>query len=233
MIGKRGKNMRINEIDDELEPHQVRPGKKYPLMGYNAEPGWVETIVPLLEKNCSNVISGMREAKKFLYRGIKNQTSAVFIGKSRKDRQPMSSTSEFHANINMAFVAAGLKANRSNSIFCTSNLADSAGYGESYMIFPVNGFHFTWSPRISDLYVQEVSLWGDDQGAYEKRVKFFREANPSEELIEEFLAKAQYKNTDLGAAIMSGNEIMISGTYYAVKSQYKDYPEFRRLLRKV
>jgi hypothetical protein len=190
----------------------------------------IEQVVPMIQEHCQFALAGMREAKQFLYRGFKSTPSIAFLGKSREDRRPSSSAATFHRNINLAFAAAGFVANRSNSIFATSNIGDASVYAagkNAYMIFPIDGFQFTWSPKIDDLYVYEYRLFGDDELAHTRRSMFYNYDDASPELIQEFLKKSKYTDKDFGAAVMSGNEVMIHGQYYAVTTRFKDWPEFR------
>lgn len=194
--------------------------------------GFTEAL-HLIQANCKQALSAMTSANRFLYRGTRGAPSEVFHGASRQDRNPSSSTKEFQENIDSALSMAGFKALRSNSIFCSGDIMEAVGYGGNknlYMIFPIDGFQYTWSPKIRDLFVDEYNLWGDDPGAFDKRTTFYREPNAPDELKKEFLQRVGYKNTDLDAAIVSGREIMISGEYYAVYAKYKDWPEVRALI---
>ncbi len=43
---------------------------------------------------------------------------------------------------------------RTEGVFAFQKLGSSSNYGESYMIFPVDGFEYIWSPNISDFYIE-------------------------------------------------------------------------------
>lgn len=214
--------------------YEIEAGQKEPIEPDSHVEKQLSTVVSLIEKNCKLALHSMMQASSFIYRGIKkteNIPPVVFMGQPRIDRKPKSSTEAFHDNVNLAFRMAKFKANRSNSIFVTSVIGDAAMYSISnlYMIFPIDGFAFTWSPKINDLYVNEYRLFGNSEEAHYKRMDFFYN-KPSPELIQEFLEKSHYTNKDFGAAIKSGNEIMINGKYYAVHTKYKDWPEIRGLI---
>ena len=193
----------------------------------------MQEVLYLITANCTQSLHAMTKANNFLYRGSKSAPAEIFHGASRQDRTPLTSTKEFHNNINSALTLAGFKANRSNSIFCTGSMMDAVSYGGSkniYLIFPIDGFNFTWSPKITDLYVDEYSLWGQDYDSFDKRTIFYREPNAPVTLQKEFLERTQYRDTDLDTAIRSGKEIMISGEYYAINFKYKDYLEVGQLI---
>lgn len=196
----------------------------------------LDSIVPMITKNCKRALHCMRATHGFLFRGIKaGQAKAlprVFLGASRDNRNPTSSSATFQRNIDLTLSNAGFNALRLNSIFVTSNIHEASLYSSQnlYMIFPIDGFKFTWSPVISDLYINEWKMWGDDDIAFNTRQEFYNHENASPELQKRFLEITRYTDTDFTSAMKSGNEIMISGRYYAVTSKYKDYPEFRALI---
>jgi hypothetical protein len=195
----------------------------------------IEKIVPLIQQHCRQALYGMQQANRFLYRGVKKMPAVAFLGQSRENRSPSASSATFHRNINLAFATAGFVANRSNSIFATSDKGEAAGYAlgssnKPYMIFPIDGFKFTWSPSIQDLFVNEYGLFGNGPEEYLKRMKFYYEDDADPELINEFLWKSEYTDKDFGAAVSSRNEIMIHGQYYAVSTEFEDWPEFRQLI---
>lgn len=103
--------------------------------------------------DCSESIVAMQEAKKFLYRGLNlAEEYDVFKGRSRKNREAKDTSNKMQKAMDDLYMKAGFKALRSNSIFCSSEYNTAESYGDVYIIFPVNGFSFTWSPKIYDFY---------------------------------------------------------------------------------
>lgn len=113
----------------------------------------VESYINLIKSECSVVLESCIKNKKFLYRGYrKNIGLNAFKGKPREDRKPKDTGKKIHALIDELFLLAGIKATRSNSIFCSSDYSTAESYGEVYIIFPKNGFDFSWSTEHSDFY---------------------------------------------------------------------------------
>lgn len=295
-----------------MKIYEIEAGQKLHFKPSNTKLG---NTYPEFLRNCSDAILAMQEANKFLYRGIE-KAPPMFHGRSRNDRNAMDTSSSVTGEVNKLLNIQGLVANRSNSIFCTSNQKDATQYGIMYAIFPVNGFKFTWSPVIRDMthYFSSFSIWnpGDlfkisktnvandresralymdvtklrgelnftrfvlarSSGNEDKLrilenammqlgyalsfkssditpfdpqqlakdlsvVKDFSDAIIESNIIEkcirlikikklnpdvsqeDIIAGLDYRNTDLAAALKSGNEIMVHGEYYAF--EYKRY----------
>lgn len=113
----------------------------------------------------------------------------------------------FQQIIDNIFVEAGCSALRSNSTFVTSNIMSSRNFGDAYIIFPINGFEYTWT-NIEDITEDEVS----DMSLATFEKPFFQLSD--EEKLELLDPRA---NVDIDQAIVSGKEIMIHGPWYAVR----------------
>lgn len=118
----------------------------------------ISKFVKGLEKKCSDAISDMRKAEKFLYRGTR-QFKDAYISRPHTARSTMSSYSEMQELYDQKISEVGFKALRSNSIFTTSNLRFAKNFGTHiYLIFPVNGFSFTWSETEDDIILKSEKL---------------------------------------------------------------------------
>jgi hypothetical protein len=185
--------MRIDEID---------PGEKIGITGKR-----IETFIKLVQRDCSDAWNAYHKNYTLLFRGIKSGSGLrMFHGSARLDRRPLSTKKPSQIAIDNALQKCGFVALRSNSIFCTSNLSDAKSYGmggsSAMIIFPKNGFHYTWSPEVGDLYIeiQKLALKPDDLISM-----------PPEQLVEMF----GFRSNEFDEALKSGNEIMITGEYYA------------------
>jgi hypothetical protein len=134
----------------------------------------------------------------------------IYMGKPREDRKPMSLQSGVQKAIDIVFQQKGFTALRSNSIFCTSKYAQARLYGRVYVIYPKNGFSFTWSPAVSDLYSSIAFK------IRERSLEFKSKPKVLEQFISEYIESKNYKNTDFEAALQSRNEVMVSGEFYAI-----------------
>jgi hypothetical protein len=136
--------MKINELESALQPGQK---KEFNPSNTDPERGFDKFLV-----DCSESIAAMKKAKTFLYRGIgRNDAPVIFKGRSRDDRQPLDSNRSITKYIDEIMRHQGLTAVRSNSIFCSGNEGQTEEYGNTYLIFPINGFSFSWSPKVRDL----------------------------------------------------------------------------------
>jgi hypothetical protein len=186
--------MKINEID---------PGEKIDISDTNN----IYHFIDLIHTHCSEAIAGMKQANKFLYRGI-NGVPSMFHGKPRSDRQPTNKNrTESQKMFDIALAKQGIEANRSNSIFCSGSVTQAMIYGlddnDVYCIFPTNGFKFVWSPKVRDIVNDPDYNW---RNRYEQ------------EFYDRYVIRKDYTNQALGEAIKSGHEIMIAGEYYAIRS---------------
>ncbi len=123
----------------------------------------VDAVVEQIEKNCKEILAVYRESNgKYLYRGMrthvgsahrKNSTKNMFAT-IRKKRAPVDVPTKQHDLLEKLFKEAGLKANRKNSIFCTSdkNIA-SQWNSDVKIIFLRDGWSGTAFEVMKDDYI--------------------------------------------------------------------------------
>ena len=80
-----------------------------------------------------------------------------------------------------------------NSVHVTGNIYQTEDYGSPFAIFPIGDFTFVWSPTVSDIAVD--IKWPSVGG--------FQNVPPSQDIVDKGLTKADYRNTDLKAAIQN------------------------------
>ncbi|MCS7316832.1 MAG: hypothetical protein NZZ41_00720 [Candidatus Dojkabacteria bacterium] len=112
----------------------------------------LDEILDILKKDCSEIISIYKRNNKFFYRGEKKD---YFFYKKTfpQNRRPRDTNIKIHNIIEETLSYLGFKARRSNSVFVISEPVVSSSYGRNYIFFPKNGFSFTWSSTIYDLYL--------------------------------------------------------------------------------
>lgn len=110
-----------------------------------------------LEKNCSKIMQAYRKLNrrggdKFLFRGTSSDQDAIY-GKPFEQRKPKDSNVDLDKYLNALMAELGIKARRDNSIFVTGDYFQASNYANpgTYIIFPRDGFDFTWSPKERDL----------------------------------------------------------------------------------
>lgn len=131
-----------------------------------------DALMTLLNKECSEIINLYRSNKKFLYRGVSDSyNKPVFFLKPRDDRNSLTDNTAQEI-IDNYLKSKKFVALRSNSFFCTSDYHTASGYGESYIIFPKNGFKYTYSPKSWDL-VDDIDFYSlSDAGDYDTSLDF-------------------------------------------------------------
>lgn len=175
----------------------------------------IEQIKPalqMIESKCKQILSAyLQRLGVYLYHGTKRK-DYYYMASTVEHRSPKDTEITDHHAITSIMKAAGLKATRSNSIFTTSNFEfaeyyGNTSYGMTYIIFPIDGFNFTWSSMIRDYYL-----------AGKRGEINYDEADPMGSIV-----KLGYRANNLPAAIKSKNEVMISGSYIGIDTRFEKY----------
>jgi len=155
---------------------------------------------------------------KYFYRGT-NHLMIYYNKTPPKGRRPRDSDEDIHTDIIKAMKANGFKAHRGNSIFMTSDMEQADGYATGppsragqpsrglYIIFPLDGFNYSWSPKVQDF----EGFYKDDPHSLGIDI---------ENGIDEYLRQAEYTNKRIDAALKSGHEVMTNSKYYAISTKY-------------
>jgi len=128
-------------------------------------------IFQQIQSECSDYLQAVHQANnQYLYRGIKVNFDDHLTDQSKPGRIPTDSNLKTTQLFDQAMTQAGFAAQRGNSKFTTGDLAQAAGYppkfpgsgwewGAVYVIFPVNGFQFSWSQKHKDLVLKPDPEW--------------------------------------------------------------------------
>lgn len=193
----------------------------------------ISTIVSTLLYECSDIIKEYKKTSKVLYHGM-GEMGLNRISKSfgfvipRENRMPKNSSEEFQKAIDFYLVENKFKALRSNSYFTTSGIENTRLYGKTFVVFPSNGYNFTWFKNVDDLYSFDDEYLMNVQDYYETKIDDTMSPNQKEEIkkkinkkvISDIMAKAQPSKMNLNLAIDSGHEIMFTGKFYYVDYKY-------------
>lgn len=169
-----------------------------------------EVITPDLEQliatHCSDIVATYRAAHAVLYRGIELTPSVPYIiGESPIKRKPKNLNIAAAKVIDSQLLKAGFVATRSNSIFCSSWRSLTQQYGTLMVIFPYNGFDFTYSTLFSDLYLNMNT----------SNVQTLKQLTP-----DDFVKSYGFTNQNLVNALKDCREVYVHGKYIAVNVQY-------------
>lgn len=111
-----------------------------------------KTYIKLIEQNCGQILSVIKDTKRYLYRGMRDlhQDTVAFKSNIRPNRWPSDTRLWQHIIISRAMRKLGYKATRDNSLFAISRWTHSSFYGSVFLIFPCDGFNYTFSKSHSD-----------------------------------------------------------------------------------
>lgn len=196
--------------------HEIASGEKEKLVYSSTEKYRDLKYLEMINRDCSDAVSAMRRVDKLLFRGIRKPTSSQYKGSSRENRNTHTNN-EMAAKLSEYMTAAGITATRLNSMPTTSDYSVSDVFGHPYVIFPINGFEFSWSPIIKDfgMFARKYKSAQD----LEERVYLLSNSDPKAFVLNNL----EYTNQDFAAALKRGNEIGIRGEYYAFDSyEYKE-----------
>ena len=152
----------MQQLQDKLNTEIEKVDKAYQVefenSKVNGRPVKMDNLFKALAKNCKEIIKVYKELNrndfsrgKFLFRGIRSSDDALY-GKPFDARKPKDSNRDLHELVNGTINSLGFTANRENSMFVTGDRSQASGYGNSlYIMFPVDGFTFTWSQTVKDL----------------------------------------------------------------------------------
>jgi ribosomal protein L17 len=115
-------------------------------------------LVEVLKTECSDVIRAMKSTDQGLFRGSKN-AGEVFVGRPRENRNPLDSQRADQVLYDNYLTALGIVAQRHNSLFVSNLYGVANEYAERhggvvYVIFPKNGFKFSWSQEHQDIVIE-------------------------------------------------------------------------------
>jgi len=189
----------------------------------------LETLHKILNE-CSEAVSLIKKTNKFMIRGThgRNTNTGIFKDVIRPDRLSRDTNAIISSFIDEWLVEHNFTAIRSNSLFVSSNWIQANQYGTLYIIFPKNGFKYTWFEKSADLYdtVSNPLFFERARILYDIEIKNPQKTN--QEIIK--LANEHIKNklnddmikispttSNIEKALKKKNEIMITGVdYYGV-----------------
>lgn len=150
----------IKKLQDQLDQLDTEHRKvKREIEHYDPD---LYKILSLIKRDCKVFLQDVKTSDDFLYRGIRKTPGRYFKGASRNSRRVKDSSNEIQKFIDMVLKAAGFTALRSNSIFTTTSKSNAGGYGDTFLIFPIDGFQFTYSNHrdlYSDLSTDSVRMF--------------------------------------------------------------------------
>lgn len=146
----------------------------------------------------------------------------AYVFDVRKDRKPAATTKPFHTILDDWFEEnQGLKA-RSETMFCYGEdaIGSTTAYGDTFAVFPVGDFTYTWSPNVVDLWSDMHHLVRDafedehERDMMYRAIRGERTDKATRALLDEFMTMLKYQHNNLNAALKSDAEIMVDADQY-------------------
>jgi len=176
-----------------------------------------------------------------VYRGVhfNDEVPVAFVRKTRLDRKPRDTGSFRHKAFNALIAAGGGIANRSNSIFLTSDHTMAGFYGNIFVVIPLGAYNYTWSPVAKDWtnklkYDKLISflnpaivktIYKKPLGPFELSAMLEKLTLQAKNYDPKKVPKVIQADTGLSVALKKGTEIMVKceKTLFINAYFYKDY----------
>jgi len=203
-------------------------------MRYNELLESKDIILDFIEKikdDCSDILQIYNKTGRILFRGFDKLSGPIYYDvKPREDRHPLDTPINQQKYINDFLTDNGFIANRSNSFFCTADPNRAVMYGKPYIVFPKNGFDYTYGNTI-DLYKEYnnslrhnkdimdllKSIQQDGFGNISQRIAQYYDEYPQfKDFLFNFLSELKFANTHLNSALTSNYEVLIKGSCHLI-----------------
>lgn len=175
-------------------------------------------VVRLIREECKTACATYQKTGLRLYRGVSPDRGTFIQGKPREDRQPRDMPPSIHRAIDETMKEMGFAAVRSNSLFATSDENEASSYGTVYVIFPTDGFDFTYFQDAKDLFTKANDFLKDfkmtpfpshdDGSPSPESVEFFMGHLPA------FVKGCMPSNQSFEEALESRHEVMLANCFY-------------------
>lgn len=178
----------------------------------------INNALTQIKTRCQQFIRSTKITNKFLYRGIFSDNE-FFKQSSPANRWPIGQSRSEQMMLDYILKLTGFTSLRSNSICCTANESSIENFGDPYIIFPIDGFTFTWSSTIEDIggnspLFTKLHDWVSPKNSASRTGNI-----PTKIEATAFINEFDFRHEQMPAALESGNEITIHGDYFAI-SQY-------------
>lgn len=175
-----------------------------------------QKVIPILEKNCKEIIAVYKKAGKYLLRGARGRENDIFVIGIRPDRKAGYLEKWVAQEEPSVVKELGGVANRSNSIFTTTSPITASTWGtDVFIVFPKDGWHTTYFKKFGGEYMYDpltslaFRIHPDDSEFSEKRIR--------EAIKKLFIAKGISFNKNQLPKYMREKremEVLISGNSY-------------------
>jgi len=183
-----------------------------------------QKIIEYIHKHCQDILMVYAQTNDCLYKGLSNDVGQIMMGKSEENREPKDTPKEVQVKVDSLLQGAGFTALRRNSFFCISDVERAEYFCKGdwtrlYVVFPLDGFEYTWSATINDFSEHFGLLPISHSGTQIEtdNISSFENLKPNE-----FVKKYDYYKTNIQEAIILQKEVMIRGSYILIKKLGND-----------
>lgn len=183
-------------------------------------------LAQYIRDNCAQWFSesrGYMMRGHIAYRGLTYTPKDGDIITPRNDRRPKDTNIQDQQKMDDGLEKKFGWRPRQEGVFCTGDSKTASLYGDTYAIFPLDGYKYIWSPKIPDFYSTYYAASGKSNfvNIWNELLSMFMKDDFGDEYITNVAIQnivKTYKNTDLAKAIESGNEIIVKCKGYVVVS---------------
>jgi hypothetical protein len=175
-----------------------------------------------IRTECSEILNWNHMVASFLYHGNRHHAEDWYLGEPPQNRRPKDTPTIIQNYIDYYFQKAGFRALRSNSIFTSPNFRQAADYGTVYMIFPRDGFAWTGSTLVRDLYSDDPlgegwvkNNWNPSSLTDDLRSAFYAAEDKIPEPVKTAVTTAwlKFKNYPIKMSEVNPSTILLSSTF--------------------
>lgn len=197
-----------------------------------------DKIINFIATHCSEYLA--IKGPGLLYRGMFDTVPLYFIGNPRTNRMPRGLAYRLHEKFIKCFKLVGFAASRNKTISCTTNYDEANNFGKPYIVFPLNGFKYTWSTKWADIGMITQGMpseRGTPNLSYEDMKYFNKFASIGEDIRSIDLNKAKeiikffgFTDRNLDQAMYHEHEVAIAGKYIAVNASDRIVEKLQRFI---
>lgn len=207
-----------------------------------------------INTHCHDFLWDVQKSKKLLYHGQEHETNDFHIGYSKNNRKPKDTSKNIQLAVDKLLSYTNFKALRSNSIFCSPVRGKANNYGDVFIIFPVDGFNYTWSLMQNDWVISKYDLPKDFyelthkihdfitlilELSYDKPQKYKNIINSLEEELKLLTYTLQYNTPEFQTAIDTAFTFIkkyfkkSSGEYSTSSDKFKNIFDVEQLIHNI
>lgn len=186
-----------------------------------------QKIITELKQNCSYIWDLYQRYESYIYHGNKKVKNAFSRHTSPVSRKPVDTPKEIQFVIDQYLKEEhGFKALRSNSVFGSNDPGQAKNYGDLFVMFPVDGFNFTWYREAFDF----TAIWKEMYSGTEEEnliAEYYEDLDNEEykgyafEILDEVSAVIRPDDSNLDDFLETEEEreILINGEFYLLDEQ--------------